>query len=182
MSEKRKEHRLKANIPIRISGGSGRELRGRTGNISRLGTYVESPEDLPAGQTVDMVLEIPAYTRDTSLTGEVRCEGTVFRSSPVRSAAGGQSYGLGIFFTDFAGLRDKEKVSLFVDHLIVMEEKEIKEGLKHRKEKELAHREAADKKSLLARQDEFQKEALGLLQQISSRLEALVHELRAGKK
>lgn len=182
MSEKRKEHRLKANMPIQVSCGPGKELRGRTENISRLGTYVELSQEIPAGQTVDIILELPAYTQDNSLTGEVRCEGTVFRSNPVRTADGKQWYGLGIFFTDFAGLRDKEKVSAFVDHLIITEEQEIKEGLKRRKEKETAHLGAAEKKDLIARQDEFQKEALDLLKQISSRLEALARGLRARKK
>jgi hypothetical protein len=182
MSEKRKEHRLKANMPIQIACGPGKELRGRTENISRLGTYVELTEVIPAGQTVDIVLELPAYTQDTSLTGEVRCEGTVFRSSPLRFTAGRQWYGLGIFFTDFASLRDKEKVSIFVDHLIATEEQEIRDGLKRRKEKESAHIGATEKKDLIARQDEFQQEALDLLRQISSRLEALARDLRAKKK
>jgi hypothetical protein len=182
MSEKRKEHRLKANMPIQVSCGQGKALRGRTENISRLGTYVELPQEIAAGQTVDLVLELPAYTRDVSLTGEVRCEGTVFRSSPVRVIDGRQWYGLGIFFTDFASLRDKENISAYVDHLIGAEEQEIKEGLKRRKEKESAHAGAAGKKEAASRQDEFQKEALGLLQQISSRLEALARELRASKK
>ena len=182
MSEKRKEHRLRANMPIQIVYGSGMELRGRTENISRLGTYVELPQDIPAGQSVSLVLELPAYTRDASLTGEVRCGGTVFRTNPLRSAEGQQWYGVGIFFTDFPDPRDKEKVSTFVDHLIVEEEQEIKEGLKRRKEKESAHFASAEKKDLAERRDEFQKEALDLLKQISTRLEALARELRARKK
>jgi hypothetical protein len=182
MNEKRKEHRLKVNMPIRIVSESGAELRGRTENISRLGTLMESPAELAAGQTVKIVLELPPYTPDTSLTGEVMCEGTVFRSSTLRVAGGGQLYGLGIFFTDFASLRDKEKVSAFVDHLIAIEEQEIREGHRRRKEKELAHTGAAEKKDLATRQDKFQKEALDLLRRISGRLETLARDLRAGKK
>ena len=169
-------------MPVTLVWGKEKGLIGRTDNISRLGAFVELNKQIPAGEAVGLTLELPAYTQDISVTGGVSCSGTVFRSSPLRERDGVQLYGLGIFFTDFASSRDKEKVSAFVDHLILTEEQDIKEGLKRRKEKELAHQEAADKKSSIARQDEFQKEALGLLRQISTRLEALAHEFRSRKK
>ena len=181
MHEQRKEHRLRANMPITITYG-GAALTSRTENISRLGTYVESPTEIPSGQTVDVILELPAYTQDTSLTGEVRSKGTVFRSSPVREFEGRQWYGLGIFFTEFASGRDRDKVSSYVDHLIATEEQEIKEGLKRRKEKKASLLGARQQDHLLARQEEFQKEALTLLKQISSRLDALAASLNSLKK
>jgi hypothetical protein len=100
----------------------------------------------------------------------------------VRETDGKQWYGMGIFFTDFTDPEDKQKVSSFVDHLIAREEQEVKEGLKRRKEKGAAYLDAKQKKGLAARQDEFQKEALGLLQQISSRLDAIERQLKSGKK
>jgi hypothetical protein len=182
MNEKRKEHRLRATMPIKIIDDSGQAVLGRTENISRLGTYVESPKEIPSGQTVDIVLELPAYTQDTSLIGEVRCEGTVFRSSLIRESEGRKLFGLGIFFTDFAGSSDKDKVSSYVDHLIVTEEQEIKEGLKRRKERRAVQHDVRQTEGLIARQEEFQKEALELLKQIASRLEKLTATLNARKK
>jgi len=179
MSEKRKEHRLRANIPITIAWGKEKGLSGRTSNISRLGSYVELDKQIPNGQVVGITLKLPAYTQDISLTGTVSCSGTVFRSSPLREIDGVQFYGLGIFFTDFPSLRDKEKISAYIDYLIATEEQGIKEGLKRRKEKETVQFSVRRKENTTARQAEFQKEALALLQQISSRLEALASELRA---
>ena len=182
MSEKRKEHRLRANMPITIVWGKEKALRGRTENISRLGSFVELDKQIPAGQIVGIILELPAYTQDISLTGRVTCSGTVFRSIPLREIDGVPVYGLGIFFTDFANSSDKDKISAYVDHLLAAEEQGIKDGLKRRKEKASAHLGAAEKKNLIARQDEFQKEALGLLQQISSRLDAIERKLNSKKK
>ena len=39
MNEKRKEHRLRANLAIKLTWGKEKELLARTENISRLGTY-----------------------------------------------------------------------------------------------------------------------------------------------
>jgi hypothetical protein len=182
MNEKRKEHRLRANLAIKLGWGLEKELLARTENISRLGTYVELPKEIPAGQTVGITLELPAYTQDPSLIGDVSCKGTVFRASPVREIEGQRWYGMGIFFTDFDDAADKQKVSAFVDHLIAREEQEVKEGLRRRKEKGAAYLDAKQKKGMDARQDEFQKEALGLLQQISSRLDAIERQLNSRKK
>jgi len=182
MNEKRKEHRLRANLAIKLAVGKDRELLARTENISRLGTYVMLSKEIPAGQAVGITLELPAYTQDPSLIGDVSCTGTVFRASPVREIDGKQWYGMGIFFTDFADPEDKQKVSAFVDHLIEREEQDIKEGLKRRKEKEAAYLDARHKKDVAAGQDEFQKEALGLLQQISGRLDAIERQLNSRKK
>jgi hypothetical protein len=66
--------------------------------------------------------------------------------------------------------------------LIAREEQDVKEGLKRRKEKGAAHLDAKHKKGMAAGQDEFQKEALGLLQQISSRLDAIERQLDSKKK
>jgi hypothetical protein len=182
MNEKRKEHRLRANLAIKLTWGKEKELLARTENISRLGTYVVLSKEIPAGQAVGITLELPAYTQDPSFIGDVTCTGTVFRASPVRQIEGEQWYGMGIFFTDFEGPADKQKVSAFVDHLIAREEQDVKEGLKRRKEKGAAYLDARHKKDIDAGQDEFQKETLGLLQQISSRLDAIERQLKPPKK
>lgn len=183
MSEKRKEHRLRANVPVVLSWGKEKGIEGRTENISRLGAFVELNRQVPAGAPVDITLAIPAYTQDISLTGNASCSGTVFRSIRLEAAAGGTAlFGAGIFFTDFATPRDKDKISSYVDHLIRAEEQGIKEGLKRRKEKETLSRAARTKQSASARQEAFQKQALSLLEQISNRLEDLARLLNARKK
>lgn len=184
MSEKRKEHRLRAYVPIKLTADSAGEFFGRTENISRLGTYVESPKEIPAGAPVKMVLELPAYSQKTELIGDASCSGTVFRCGPIRQNESGDLYGLGIFFTDFDLPSDKNKISSFVDYLIEKEEKEIKEGIKRRKEKETAHIEARHKDASAARQEAFEKEAMSLLKDISARLENITRLLsvRQAKK
>jgi hypothetical protein len=182
MNEKRKEHRLKANIPVKLSFGNNDELVARTENISRLGTYVELPREVPAGKNIVITLELPAYTQDASLIGDVSCSGTVFRSNRVRLIDGSERWGTGIFFTDFQSLSDRQKVSFYVDHLIAKEEEEIKEGLKRRKAKETAHLSARQIEGAGRKQEAFQKEALGLLHDISSRLDAIERKLKVLKK
>jgi len=182
MSEKRKEHRLRANIPVILSWGKEKGLQGRTENISRLGAFVELNKQVPAGATVGITLAIPAYTQDISLAGNASCSGTVFRSSPLGEIDGAPLYGVGVFFTDFAGPRDKDKISAFVDHLIREEERGIREGLRRRKEKETVHLAARRKESAAARQEDFQKEALTLLKEIARRLDDLGRTFNARKK
>jgi hypothetical protein len=182
MSEKRKEHRLRANMPIKLAWEKEKGLLGTTGNISRLGTYVELDRQIPSGQAVELILELPAYTHDISLIGDVSCSGTVFRSSPLRQSENEQRFGLGIFFTDFASPRDKDKISAYVDHLIRMEEQDIKEGLRRRKDREESHEGGRRKEGSARRQEDFQNEALALLKQISSRLDALARSLKRSDK
>ena len=182
MSEKRKEHRLRANIPVRISCGREKDLSGRTDNISRLGAFVELGQEIPTGQSIRITLEMPAYTQDDSLLGDASCMGTVFRSSLLRETGSERVYGTGIFFTDFATPGDKDKISAYVDYLIELEQQGIKEGLKRRKEKDVAHRKTRQDQSSAARQAEFQKETLALLHQISSRLDDLARLLDERKR
>ncbi len=102
MNEKRREHRLKANLPIRIISSNNTEILCSTENISRLGTYLEIDREVPAGENVDITLELPAYTQDLALAGELRCKGSVFRCNLIREFESTKFYGIGIFFTDFS--------------------------------------------------------------------------------
>jgi len=168
MSEKRKEHRFRADLPVRVFYRTA-ELLSSTENISRLGTYAQFNREIPVGEELDVTLVVPAYTRDPALTGEVRCRGSVFRSTVLRQTPTDTSWGTGIFFTAFDGARDKEKLSAYIDHLTRQEEQEIKEGLRRRREKDqVRHLQQLDGK-----QDEFQKETITLLRQISARLAKL---------
>jgi hypothetical protein len=125
--EKRKERRIKITLPIRIIY-QGAESSGLTGNISRLGAYAEVDRELPIGADVEAVLEIPVYTKDSSLTGKTKCKGNIFRSNFIREARGKKYWGSGIFFTGFAEVKDKERLSRYIDYLIAQEERDIKKG------------------------------------------------------
>jgi len=182
MAEKRREHRLRANIPVKLSWEKEQGIDGRVCNISRLGAYVELNKQIPPGASVGINMDIPAYTQDASLTGNISCSGTIFRSTPMEDMGGSAAYGVGIFFTDFATPLDKNKLSQYIYHLTIEEEAGIKEGLRRRKEKARMRHASCSRESPSARGKNFQKEALTLLKQISCRLDNLEHLLNARKK
>jgi hypothetical protein len=181
LQEKRKEHRLRASLAISIIHGH-EEVIGQTSNISRLGTYVEIDKRIPAGAVVELTLDLPVYSRNISQSGQIRCKGTVFRSNLTRESAGAKFYGIGIFFTEFASKSDAEKLSQYVDFLILSEEQEVREGLKRRREKEEEQKLIRQSEEVLAHQEKFVKESLGLLRQISSRLEDIYRMLQSADK
>lgn len=181
MSEKRKEHRFKAELPIKIIY-AGAEIAAKTDNLSRLGTYVEISREIPAGESVDITLVLPAYTGDISMSGEVRCEGSVFRSVLLSQASGNKYYGAGIFFTVFSEHQHRDKLSNYIDYLVLKEEQEIKDGLKRRKEKEETSKLIKHPEEFYLRVEEFQKESLNLLHKISFQLEEINRVLQADNK
>ena len=63
--EKRKEKRIKITLPIRIIYQNS-EIIGETKNISRLGMYAEIDRLFPLGSELEIMIEIPVYTKDTS--------------------------------------------------------------------------------------------------------------------
>jgi len=182
MNEKRREHRLKASLPIKISSGNETEILGSTENISRLGTYLEIDRELPAGENVDITLELPVYSQDLSLAGELRCKGAVFRCNLVREFESTKFYGIGIFFTGFSEEKDRERLSQYIDFLSLKEGQEIKDGLKRRREKDEAEKTIKQSEEALIKQEEFQKESLNLLKQIQSKLEKIYRILQTENK
>ena len=181
MNEKRKEHRFKAALPVRIIY-SGQEIISSTDNLSRLGTYAEVNREIPTGENLEVTLVLPAYTRDLSLTGEIKCKGNVFRSVLLRSSPAGRYYGVGIFFTVFNEPKHREKLSRYIDYLTEKEEVEIKEGLKKRREKEETGKMVKHSEEFYAQEEGFRKESLGLLHKISSQLEEMSRRLQAGSE
>lgn len=169
--EKRKERRIKVNLPIRITHQDNLEVVGKTENISRLGSYVELDKEVPVGSDIDVTLEIPQYCPDLSLTGTVQCRGNIFRCNVTKETESQKYYGIGIFFTDFLKSSDRDKLSKYIDFLILNEDKSIREGIKRwqiKRDKAKITKQAREKK---IGQKEFQTEALSLLKQILSRLE-----------
>ncbi|RKY32179.1 MAG: hypothetical protein DRP74_03215 [Candidatus Omnitrophota bacterium] len=180
--EKRKERRIKVNLPIEISYGKSPPLTGETENLSRLGAYLEADRKFPLGVDIDINIEIPSYSDNRSLAGKVNCKGNVFRCSLTKDLENIKYYGIGVFFTEFSKESDKEKLSKYIDYLIEKEEESIKEGLKHWKEK----RESA-KITKKERQEEFpkedaQQETLRLLSEVLKRLEEIKHLIKSYSK
>ncbi|MDD5348461.1 MAG: PilZ domain-containing protein [Candidatus Omnitrophica bacterium] len=181
MNEKRKEHRFRALLPMRIVHGN-KEIVATTENISRLGTYVEVNRELHPGATVDLVIMLPASAKDPSLTGEIRCKGNVFRCAQIRESVTGKYYGVGIFFTVFAEDRDRDKLSRYIDYLTEREEEDIREGVRRRREKEAAEKASRSGGPSDKKQEEFQKESLRLLHHIASQLQEIQLQLAAERK
>ncbi len=174
--EKRKEHRLKVRIPITVRVGPKTDIDSKTVNLSRLGTYIEIPHDIPAGKSVSVIMALPAYCADVSLCGEVKCRGTVFRNTVVREDEGQPVYGLGIFFTDYGTFQDKEKLSRYVEFLVDKEEQDIRDGVRRRKEKDEHDKSGRH----VDEKDDFQKEVLSVLADMSRRIEE-IHRVVTGK-
>jgi hypothetical protein len=128
--ERRKERRIKVRLPITINHPNSRPINAHTENISLLGTYIEIEQEVPLGAKLDITVEIPAYTSNPSLTGNVRCGGDVFRCDLSREVESRKLYGHGIFFTDFSTEEDRKRLSKYIDFLIKKEQEDIKQAMK----------------------------------------------------
>lgn len=176
--EKRKERRVRAELAIKITAKNRPPISGKTDNISRLGTYVEAESSASLGQEVEIVLEIPAYNQDSSLSGKVQCQGNIFRSGLAREGSSGKYYGMGIFFTDFVTPADRDRLSRYIDFLILEEEKGLKHGLKRWSDKrQIARKKRQASKSQVKNNQNPQ--IIRLLNQILNRLEELSQLLKS---
>lgn len=166
--EKRKERRIKVSLPMKIVFRDN-EIICNTGNLSRLGAYAEIDREIPPGAGLEIALTIPPYSGDPSLSGEARCKGNVFRCGPVREENSKKYYGAGIFFTGFSAPEDRDKLSRYIDYLILREEKGLKEGVMQWRKK---RRKAGSKK----RAD---TEILNLLKRVMERLDDISKSLKS---
>lgn len=164
--EKRKERRVRANLPIKITYQKNLEILGRTENISLLGTYLELDREMPAGIDADIALEIPAYAEDLSLAGEVKCKGNIFRCNLIREFESKKYYGIGIFFTDFLVKADRDNLSNYINFLIFQEKQAIQKDTKRWQDKRQAKRQ------------DPHIQALDLLREILNRLEEISRLLK----
>lgn len=180
--EKRKERRIKANLPIRMVCQKNLQVLGKTENISRLGAYVEIDKKIPVGSEADITLEIPVYIKNLSLSGEVKCQGNIFRCDLIREIESKKYYGIGIFFTNFLKEVDREKLSNYIDFLILKEDKTVREGIKHWRDKREINRKTRQTQKILLSPEDYQKETLALLKQILTRLEEISHQLESQNK
>ena len=74
------------------------------------------------------------------MTGKIRCQGDVFRCDVVGEVQLKRIYGIGIFFVSFAQDLDRNKLSQYIDFLIVKEQEEIKQALQQWRKKRRKHR------------------------------------------
>ena len=179
--EKRKERRIKVALPIKIIRQNNVEAVGTTENISRLGAYLKTDKEIPLGTDIDVILEIPVYTQDLSLGGTINCRGNIFRCKLTRESESKKYYGIGIFFTHFLKPIDREKLSKYIDFLILKDEQDIREGLKHWQGKRDAIKKTAGASKAKFEPEDHHLETVNLLQQILSRLEEISRLLQAQK-
>jgi hypothetical protein len=175
--EKRKERRIKVNLPIKIRY-KGSQVHGEAENLSRLGCYVKIEKEIPIGIDISIILDIPVYAADTLLSGNLNCKGNIFRCNALEENESGKRYGIGIFFTEFSSQADAEKLSQYIDYLLLSENKKIQTGLSRWKDKRYLAKAANQKKTAKAKEDAFQKEVIFLLREVLSRLEELNTRLR----
>lgn len=180
--EKRKERRIRVNLPIKIVYQRDQIVMAQTENISRLGAYVEITKKIPLGADIEITLEIPPYAKDPSLSGEVKCQGNIFRCSLTREIAAKKYYGIGIFFTRFLHGAAREKLSKYIDSLISNEDKTVKEGIKRWRKKRKVARETKRLEKPSLNQKEYQKQTLALLEQVLTRLEEISRLLEPQNK
>jgi len=180
--EKRKERRIKVKLLIKIVCQKNIEIQGQTQNISRLGAYVETGRKIPVGSDVNITLEIPAYTKNLSLSGEVKCQSNIFRCDLIREIEANKYYGVGIFFTNFLQAIDREKLSRYIDFLILREDENIKEGMKRWRDKREVTKKSRQAQKTELSQENFQKTATTLLKQILTRLEEISRLLQPQNK
>jgi len=180
--EKRKERRIKVNLPIRIACPGNIKVGGQTQNISRLGAYVEMDRRVPIGADVEIAIEIPVYTNNLSLSGKIKCQGNIFRCDLIREKEAKKYYGIGIFFTSFLQPIDREKLSQYIDFLILNEDKNIKEGVRRWRNKREVTKKAKQVQKRELSQEDFQETATTLLKQILNRLEEISRLLQSQNK
>lgn len=135
MAERRREKRLRARLPVRIGDADGQQIYARTENISILGTYIEIEQEIPLGKKIDLSIEIPSYTNDSFLTGNVGCRGDVFRCDLIKEIESRSFYGVGIFFIDFPDGQDRNKLLKYIEFLILKEQENIKRAMRQWREK-----------------------------------------------
>ncbi len=149
--ERRRRKRVKVQLPVRLDYNDNEALA-LTKNVSLLGTCLEMDKEILPGTRVALSLDIPKYSDDDKLIGEVKGEGAVVRcSSLAEEPAKTPSYELGIFFSNFLP-QGEEKLFNYLQYISKKEEEEVRQWVQqykaHIKKRKL---EIAKKKRALAR-------------------------------
>lgn len=137
--ERRRRPRIDVALPIQIRYNE-REIFTVSKNISVLGTYIETSEELPSGADLTIQIRLPA--KDVSADGgrQINCSGSVFRCQLLLSEEPGKKYGIGLFFRSFS--RGGEKtLSDYIEKMVLLEQKAGKIYMRRRqKQKKQAKR------------------------------------------
>ncbi|MBN1913772.1 MAG: PilZ domain-containing protein [Candidatus Omnitrophica bacterium] len=170
--EQRKERRIRVDLPVKIVYKDN-QISGNMQNISRLGAYVELEREIPPTSEIEVSFDIPGYTKNANLIGKVGCQASVFRSNLISEAGQKKSYGVGIFFSNFSDELNRDKLSAFIDFLILQEKDEIKSGLKRWREKRIISKKSRMSKKAELLKKESQAQVIGLLEKILERLDQI---------
>ena len=143
--ERRKKKRIEAVLPLDIVYGANK-ISAQSKNISMLGTLVDNEQEIPAGTNLEITVYIPSYGHYRKPIGPVKCQGTIFHSTPIIQPPNQPLFRLGIFFASFTSKEDSDKLSSYIDYVISKEKTFVKKRLKQLRAK-LKREKAALKKS-----------------------------------
>jgi hypothetical protein len=135
---------------VRLNYGNNEALA-LTKNVSLLGACVTMDKEIVPGTRVALSLDIPRYTDQNGLIGEVKGEGAIVRCDSIQEEGKLYSYELGVFFSNFLP-PGEEKLMGYLDHIAQQQEEEIRRWVQqyraHIKERKT---QIAKKKRALAR-------------------------------
>lgn len=113
MIERRKHHRVKKHIPVKLIDNAF-DIITETTDISLSGAYCRVTRVLPLMSKLDVVLLIPPKEGD-SPTKKIKCKGVVVRSEPdILKDVDKAHYNIAIFFTDISK-RDQKIIEEYVN-------------------------------------------------------------------
>jgi len=148
--ERRRRRRVKVQLPVRLDYGNNEALAS-TKNVSLLGACVTMDKQIAPGTRVALSLDIPKYTDQNGLIGEVKGEGAIVRCDSVQEEDRPSAYELGVFFSNFLP-PGEEKLMSYLDHIAQQQEEEIRKWVQqyraHIKERK---NQIAKKKRALAK-------------------------------
>ncbi|MFC1632452.1 PilZ domain-containing protein [Candidatus Omnitrophota bacterium] len=120
--ERRRRKRIEIALPIKIEYNNQR-LWALTKNISVLGAYVETDQDIPRGAAMEIQIKLPKSGKQkTAQTREIKCIGIAFRTQSAIAQEKISQYGVGIFFRAFLEGGEKQ-LSKFIDYILEQEKK-----------------------------------------------------------
>lgn len=117
MDERRKEPRLKNNIPVKICREGG-DFVTETQNVSRSGAYCRVNEYIEPMTKLKIHLLLSFPRSGKNVTKKISCDGVVVRSEPTEDDG---KYHVAIFFNDIKK-RDAECIMDYVDAHMKTEE------------------------------------------------------------
>jgi len=126
--ERRRQRRVRVQLPVRIDYNNN-EVLALTKNISMLGTCLDMDKQILPGTRVTLSLDIPKYTDDNKLLGEIKGEGAVVRcdsSDLAQKQNEPLNYELAIFFSNFLP-PGEEKLLNYLDYMSKKEEQEVRQ-------------------------------------------------------